>query len=66
MRIAASLSVKDEVERIETSIAHLRAIGVDVIVACDMGSTDGTLDILERYRSDGDFLIVQRAMRETG
>ena len=42
MRIAANLSVKDEVELIETTIAHLHAIGVDVIVACDMGSTDGS------------------------
>jgi hypothetical protein len=51
MRIAANLNVKDEVELIETTIDRLRAIGVDVILACDMGSTAGTVDILERPRS---------------
>src|SRR5271169_5180706 len=59
MRIAVNLSVKDEVELVETTISHLRAIGVDVIVACDMGSTDGTLDILKRHRFENDFLILQ-------
>jgi hypothetical protein len=51
-RIAAYLSVKDESEIIEQSIAHLRSIGVDYIMACDMSSSDGTAEILERYRSD--------------
>lgn len=52
MRIAAHLGVKDEVELIEPCIDHLRAIGVDLIIACDMGSTDGTYEILEKHRSD--------------
>ncbi len=57
MRIAANLGVKDEVELIERSVAHLRAIGVDLIIACDLGSTDGTLEILEKHRSDRDFWL---------
>jgi glycosyltransferase involved in cell wall biosynthesis len=57
MRIVANLGVKDECELIEGTIAHLRAIGVDLIVACDMNSTDGTFEILDRYRSDGDFWL---------
>jgi GT2 family glycosyltransferase len=57
LRIAAYLGVKDEIELIERSIAHLRAIGVDTIMACDMSSTDGTAEVLEKYRSD-DFLIL--------
>jgi glycosyltransferase involved in cell wall biosynthesis len=65
MRIAANLSVKDEVELVETTIAHLRAIGIDMIIACDMGSTDGTLDVLERHRSDDDFWIVRLTERTT-
>jgi glycosyltransferase involved in cell wall biosynthesis len=59
MRIAAVLGVKDEVELIDSTIAHLRNIGVDAIIACDMGSTDGTLEVLEQYRSDSDLLILQ-------
>ena len=51
-RIAAYLGIKDEAEIIERSIAHLRAIGVDYIMVCDMSSTDGTAVILEKYRSD--------------
>ncbi len=57
MRIAASLSVKDEAELIEPAIAHLRNIGVDLIIACDVSSTDGTYEILEKYRSDSDFWL---------
>ena len=52
IKIAAYLGVKDEAEIIETCIAHLRAVGVDYILACDMSSTDGTAEILEKYRSD--------------
>ena len=51
-RIAAYLGVKDEVELIDESIAHLRAIGVDYIMVCDMSSTDGTAEKLEKHRSD--------------
>jgi len=50
--IAAFLGVKDEVELIERSILHLRAIGVDKIIVCDMVSTDSTLEILEKYLSE--------------
>jgi hypothetical protein len=51
-RIAAVLSVHNEVELVERQIAHLITIGVDHIIACDITSTDGTADILERCRSD--------------
>lgn len=57
LRIAAILGVKDEVELIEGTIAHLRAIGVELIVVWDVNSTDGTQDILERCRSEADFWI---------
>ncbi|WP_170125358.1 glycosyltransferase family 2 protein [Jannaschia seohaensis] len=50
-RIAAFLGVKDEVGLIEAAILHLRAIGVDHIIACDISSTDGTGEILDAYRS---------------
>jgi glycosyltransferase involved in cell wall biosynthesis len=57
VKIGANLSVKDEVELIEQAIHHLRAIGVDLIIACDLGSSDGTYEIMERYRSDDDFWL---------
>lgn len=52
LRIAAHLGVKDEIELIEPCIAHLRSIGVEHIMVCDMSSTDGTTEILQKYRSD--------------
>lgn len=52
MKIAALIGVKDECELVERTIAHLRAIGVDHLVACDVNSTDGTAEILDRYASD--------------
>jgi glycosyltransferase involved in cell wall biosynthesis len=61
MRIGAHLGVKDEVELIEGALAHLRAIGVDLIIACDMGSTDGTLDVLERHRGEEGFLLAHNS-----
>jgi glycosyltransferase involved in cell wall biosynthesis len=57
VKIGANLNVMDEVELIEQAIHHLRAIGVDLIMACDMGSSDGTYEIMERYRSDDDFWL---------
>lgn len=62
IRVAAHLGVKDEVEIIEHTIAHLRRIGVDIILVCDLASTDGTAEILEKYRSD-DFLVLQMGDR---
>lgn len=58
VKIAALLGVKDEVELIGHTIDHLKAIGVGLIVALDMSSTDGTEDILESRRSE-DFRIVR-------
>jgi len=52
------LGVKDEIDLVEKTIAHLRAIGVDLIIAVDSYSTDGTADVLEAYRSD-DFWFIQ-------
>ena len=51
MKIAALLCVKDEIELIADAVSHLRSIGADLIVACDVSSTDGTREVLESYRS---------------
>ena len=59
MRIVVSLGIKDEVEIIERTIAHLWSIGVDLVIACDMGSTDGTIEALERLRSREDLWLVR-------
>lgn len=48
MRIIAHLGVLDEVELIGPALDHLYRIGVDHVVALDMGSSDGTLELLRR------------------
>jgi|SRR4029077_17165992 glycosyltransferase involved in cell wall biosynthesis len=59
MRIVAYLGVKDEVELIERTIEHLRGIGIDLIIAVDSQSTDGTVEILQSYESKDDFWFFQ-------
>jgi glycosyltransferase involved in cell wall biosynthesis len=52
MNIGAFVGVWNEVELIERCIMHLRKIGVDQILVCDMYSTDGTAEILESFISE--------------
>jgi glycosyltransferase involved in cell wall biosynthesis len=60
MKIAAILGVKDEAEILEASIAHLRSIGVEKIIAHDAGSSDGSERILARHAGP-DFLVVEHS-----
>ena len=59
MRIAAHLGVKDEASLLARAIDHLHLIGVDQVLATDMGSTDGSLEILRRYRDEGSLQLVE-------
>lgn len=59
LKIGAFVTVKDEAEIIGPMIDHHRAIGIDPIVVCDVNSSDGTLEILQRYQSDGNFSIIR-------
>ena len=62
MRIVALLGVKDEVELIRASISHLRSIGVDLTIACDAGSTDGTWEVLNALQSQDDLQVVNLSL----
>ncbi|WP_238592224.1 glycosyltransferase family 2 protein [Leifsonia sp. ALI-44-B] len=53
MRLAMTLMVRDEADIIEAMIEHHLQQGVDIIIATDNGSVDGTTEILERYAAAG-------------
>lgn len=59
MKVAAILGVKDEVELLPHCITHLRSIGVDLIIAVDAGSTDGSLELLSAQQSPDEFWVHQ-------
>lgn len=58
MKIVALMGVKDDVELIGACIGHLWSIGVDLVIAYDDGSTDGTLDILNTMKSEEHLWVV--------
>ena len=60
MKVVAHVGVKDEVDLIGSCIRHLASIGIDQTIVCDLGSSDGTLDVLEGLSGDG--LDVVRAV----
>ena len=58
MKIAALVGVKDDVELIRASVEHLWSIGVDLVIAYDDGSVDGTLSILSDLKSEERLWVV--------
>jgi len=48
-----AMKVRDEADIIELNLRHHAAQGVDEFIVTDNGSTDGTLEVLERWRDDG-------------
>lgn len=53
MRLAMTILVRDAEDLIETNLRYHRALGVDLFLIGDNGSTDRTLEILEPYREAG-------------
>ena len=53
MKLIATLLVRDEADVIRATIEHHLAQGVELIIAMDNGSVDGTLEILREYESAG-------------
>ena len=62
MRLVMTLLVRDEADIVDAQVAfHLHA-GVDLVIATDNASSDGTTEILERYERAGRV----RLLRELG
>jgi len=66
VRIAAHVGLKDEAELVEPCLEQLYAIGVDYIVATDMGSRDGSVEILRTRTDSTRFRLVECDDREPG
>ncbi|HUP32095.1 MAG TPA: glycosyltransferase family 2 protein [Gaiellaceae bacterium] len=59
MKLAMTLLVRDEADIVDAQIAFHLAAGVDVVVATDNRSDDGTTDVLERYARDGHLHLIR-------
>ena len=53
MRLIATLLVRDEADVVAATIDHHLAQGVELVIATDNGSVDGTVAVLERYAAAG-------------
>lgn len=65
MNVAAILGIKDEAELLPAVIDHLYRIGVDLIVARDNHSTDGSAEFLHLHES-GRLRLAPLGMAEVG
>jgi hypothetical protein len=60
MKLAMTLIVRNEADIVEDNLRYHRAQGVDFFIALDNGSTDGTVEILERYERAGILTLLRR------
>ena len=60
MKLAMTLIVRNEADIIEDNLRYHRAQGVDLFIVLDNGSTDGTVEILERYERAGMLTLLHR------
>ncbi len=59
MKLAMTLIVLNEADVIEDNLRYHKAQGVDFFIALDNGSTDGTVEILERYERTGILKLIE-------
>ena len=59
VKLAMTLLVRDEADVVEAQLAYHLAAGVDLVVATDHRSSDGTTDVLERHAREGSVHLIR-------
>jgi hypothetical protein len=59
MRVAMTLLVRDEADVVDTWLRYHLARGVDLVIATDHRSTDGTSDVLRDHERDGRVVVLR-------
>ena len=59
MKLVMTLLVRDEADIVEAQIAFHLDAGIDMVVATDNRSEDGTTEILERYAREGHLHLIR-------
>ncbi|MGA8535650.1 MAG: glycosyltransferase family 2 protein [Candidatus Tumulicola sp.] len=62
--IVLCFAVIDEADVVEHFVEYHLSLGVDALVATDLGSTDGTLDVLKKYELQGILHLTRLASPE--
>jgi hypothetical protein len=59
MKLVMSMKVRDEADCIEQTLRYHLDQGADAWIVTDNGSTDGTLEVLKRFESDGVLKLIE-------
>jgi Glycosyl transferase family 2 len=59
MNLVMTLLVRDEADIVDAQIAFHLAAGVDLVIATDNRSEDGTTEVLERYAREGTLHLIR-------
>ena len=58
MKLVMVMKVRDEIDVVERTLSYHLARGADQWIVTDNGSTDGTLDVLKRFESEGKLRLI--------
>lgn len=59
MKLVMVMKVRDEIDVVEQTLRYHLARGADQWIVTDNGSTDGTLEVLRRFESEGLLRLIQ-------
>ena len=59
-----ALKVRDEIDVIELNLRYHAGQGIEHFIVTDNGSTDGTLEVLERWRDEGRLRLISEPAAE--